>query len=819
MPSNLATQKHERLKLCVISICFLWCTSLYIAQITVSLFVPTPTSHSVVENIQGLYNATTDEATIYEMCMKDKETTCTSESEKAYQDENVKTTAKFQANEEYLNSFESLVKKCETEELYVYSFLESYQQYSPLSKIMNPNPPAECINIQTLINSETAGRNTMAQTSTFVESTGRQLNDMVGLYRDRQTFDEKFVSDQKAILVEQSKTLLDQSVTLNASLGMMRNEYQRLIDCMDPEKQTGCNFNPNAMKEFNDRVIKTYTDLHNQFSSKVHVIRTDLDEFHRQYNSFTDKLAVKFIVWIADPPNFDLDAIMNKIGELPMVKSMEESFKLQQTESRRLINEDMRRVQVQLDTISKHQAKQTSDGNSQSSATLEAFGSTYIPPSDVAHIVGVKDNIMKESQVFTSDLANTVGELGDMSGPDAVTSTFGSFNITSIANRTNTSPNIAFSSPTDWFIYIYDEFHLEVFMASWKSISSLAVLLDTLLRVMLSVQRILKYTKVSKTLAPPVDLRDKGTNESKQALNIPQKLAIYAFHPFAIAFLGFVFSCMVMSAFLTLYLPFFNKWADGCVATDQHSNGTFVTENVRTMGLQYASKDGNRIALEASNELELLNEQRCTDGLNLADQKFRDSEFRFQVLANQLESRHVQLETINTCLNLRLVSTELKLKTVESVCHERGLTLVQPGYDCSNFGKCSFTCTPPNEEMFRYWAWKAGCQGEWAVHGNLVGWILAFVVYTLFNISRVLAVKGIRFLNVDIFMSTKITCKVSLDVENMVVPKNFEHEAAIKLNQQVKKIKLKGRIYCAISALLLLLGLLLLLEVSKMFPQ
>lgn len=239
--------------------------------------------------------------------------------------------------------------------------------------------------------------------------------------------------------------------------------------------------------------------------------------------------------------------------------------------------------------------------------------------------------------------------------------------------------------------------------------------------------------------------------------------------------------------FAVVYGPVFQHYRDGCVVqtyneTTQQSEykGTYWSEQLYSIGYNYASRDGSQHALT---ELNTYNEQRatyCTGGAGESQTLYATQQQQHDAFARDvwpdayasnsdpalLPSAAYQVFLMHNTLDLtnttawgdtvfQSTMTNL-LNTYTSAPHDCSAVtadtyipntyLEVAEWGCDALPKCdtlATECPGPIREDMAFQTRGCSCTVEWWVHSGVLTFILALAIYICGNISRLLLVRGI----------------------------------------------------------------------------
>merc|ERR1711998_795174 len=123
----------------------------------------------------------------------------------------------------------------------------------------------------------------------------------------------------------------------------------------------------------------------------------------------------------------------------------------------------------------------------------------------------------------------------------------------------------------------------------------------------------------------------------------------------------------------------------------------------------------------------------------------------------------------------------------ESACDADSTTweLDDAVFYCDNLPQCELTCDGPDRDVMRVLTEHCSCTFEWLVHSSWLKFTLAFSIYALMNISRVVFTKALaklmwRFLSPGVF-TYRATCDYDgVYIKPEYIKKKDTHEAIVR---------------------------------------
>ena len=128
-------------------------------------------------------------------------------------------------------------------------------------------------------------------------------------------------------------------------------------------------------------------------------------------------------------------------------------------------------------------------------------------------------------------------------------------------------------------------------LLSFSTLSSLLVYADFAFRAYRSIRLVYYYWGRGSAIVPEVDITADAEPSNPFKLSTPRFAALVISSPATSALVGLLFLAWTASLLGGMYLPIYREYMSGCV--NGGANGTFVGQNLFSVGYNYASQDGN----------------------------------------------------------------------------------------------------------------------------------------------------------------------------------------------------------------------------------
>jgi len=754
----------ERLFLCFVAICLIWATSLPVAQVIVSRYSESHQIDQVRRNAQIAGSFAANESKTYTMCMGTREQQCVKFMRKSANWERKRSMLIQSRNENLVSKFERTAKECLLERQQVTTYLSDLQFNDKLNiaDIRTNSTSERCFSIDALLSQEEAARKSVVTAASFSKSTGQTMEIMNSEFGARLEYDRSFVAKKQSVAASIAERLRDDASKMQDFLRDLSEQNRRFYECLKGSSSVGADDCTNVATTLRIAVKKSkeaYRDMARAYESinqKVSKVEEELQDFQKAYDAFIDRLAVRMVLWIANPPQLDVKGLLTRIflDHVVPKETIEEFEREIDTNKRKVenaIDEAAEKHNEVVQAISGDQGNNTNSSSTIHGAMLDRLLHDYDPPP--SGIPGAVEHYLEvKSKQFLSDMESTVKGLGELrkSIPSEFQKDF-SLN-SSAALRMVQTPNEAIKSfdPGEWSVYLYKTVSFDELYSRWTNLSGLALLFDFVFRCLRSAQIIHKYMRLSKVVSPPVDMREGRTSPvpAPRSMSSVQKLMYYIFHPAANAVLLGVFIWIAGSGFMAMYGPFLNEFRRGCVNAVLPHPGTFITRNAATMAMQYSTKEGAAIAAAAIDRLNAEASETCASSLADSRNILMAHIERLEIANQRYQLAKEDIDALHECLDLQQVGPYFAASIRASACRidRRGSMELgsQALFDCNVIEPCDFGCLEPNRELLTHLTWKAGCEVEGTIHASLLSAVLSFVVFLIINVSRLLLVRGCR---------------------------------------------------------------------------
>lgn len=770
---------QARISITAIAIALLWLSSLAVAQYFTGVLIPTLNREMVIEQMSLAYEYIQSESDTYSLCMSTRESRCLTAYDRASDTEDSRVQSIQLSNAALLRKYTLYESKCQSTLDEVLDYLTSIQNTASLDKIRSSSSDSRCSSLDALILQEEAASNVLQVSASFQADTADIVSEMKATMVARVSYDTTYLAEKQTDASQQATDL--QTRTTNEiksrllALEELRNQSLALYYCLERDSAQGsCESLWSKFDNITNIAASNYKQAltaYENLEDKIESIQTQLETFQSAYDSFVSSLGVRIIEWVVNPPDLNVDeliynALVDRI--YPTTTLAEFNSKLSEAEDK--VRSSLSSLASQTNssessivTAQKAEALIQQNATGQQVASLLELLTDYSPPTsaDISRLNAAVEKYESLSSDFNSQLEYAVDGLGDFSSSSFNASTSVESIVSSEATLSallgTVTSNDAISSydTGDWDIFLYSNMTLDTFLDSWDSISELALAFDIVYRCFSTLQVVHRYMRISRVVTPPVDLREHnhgkplGTGPSQTPV---QKAASIALHPLTGILIVASFAWVIGSAIATLYIPFFQRYNEGCVSSDSADPGTFITVNAATLAEQYAIRDGATVAAAAIDNLNIYSSELCSEHL-VASQSVLVNQSEAQVdLQTQAATVAEYLDIFAECLDVdsELVPEQLRSLLEDTTCQlETGMMIsswairVDGIYNCSVLEPCDFDCTKPNDELLAYWTWQGGCAGEGTVHHAIVVFFVAGVLYTFFNVARLLAIRGI----------------------------------------------------------------------------
>ena len=835
------SQILERIYVIVISVSMLWMSSLFVSEFLVSCFLNKPNLSPVIDNLKTTSEIIENESNQYKSCILDKGQTCRSDSVLAGNTEKERLMSLKIQNDAIINFSINALKECESDRLSIFMQLHNYQVQNNLNiedliyKNMTNKEP--CKNLKKQLELEMETENARNLVLNFTRKSGQTFESFASSTKKVVDYSNKYVTAKKIPIRKIGESIKDHCQGVTRSLSKLRNNCVELEKCIDAKNTSQCpNLNNSFLKHINE--VATYADtkyhklssVYESLFGSVYVFSSFLKDFAEELKTFAENPVVVSIESVIPVPSFDwVDWYDGTIGKAEKREEINFTKKINEKS-----NEALQKIKTTI--LNNHNNaidiydKQQINTNRQSlkQGELDKILNDFNLP-EVQDPEKTAKNYKKNSTSFLKKFDKSVSQISWFPNVSTV-----NFNFTYADWNKDFSPGnqtgelLKSFLPADWSFFLYHEFSFENFVSGFQSIGRLAYYGDILFRIFSMIHTIKKHIDTSKVLTPPVDIRTFQKNEAinpgkKVKMTPVQKLFYILFHPAVCATILIGFLWIGLSIFFAIYLPIFNKFVDACIKQKEPSSvNTMLTANSKTLAMHYALRDGSLAKVFAIDELNAEYATLCANHTTQFKQLYFLQAKEASIAQRGFNISSQAVKDLNICLKQSIKDTVIRTMISSSICMDDTVmkkNITPLVYNCEAISPCSPECSKPDNSLITLWTWTTACGGEGYLHTNTFYLIFSIILYVLLNISRILAVMGIRYVlwkelspNQFSFIATCNLIEENEDNEstNMKLTENARNVVEKKL----RSYKHKGYMMLLIALILITSGFIAIFYVS-----
>ena len=338
-------------------------------------------------------------------------------------------------------------------------------------------------------------------------------------------------------------------------------------------------------------------------------------------------------------------------------------------------------------------------------------------------------------------------------------------------------------------------------MLNLGDVNVLFILFDYVWRSYRSFYLFRTFWKRSGLAMPDADMRvDRDENKMLQ-MNQCQLFLTLLTNVYVSALIGVSFLTILCIYLAQGYLPLYCEYYEGCVAKE--GNGTFVTQNLFSISYNYAAEDGNQDYFNGLEDYNLVRTDYCAEYSTSTQEQQQEDLLYLTSLKNAHASTKQDVWLMAQCVDAAAMDEKFEraccgLQGYEAcsyygydgnsslVCPLNPVThtpflplshyLNEPAcevdsaawaledavFHCDNLPECVLTCNGPEREVMKVLTEQCSCTIEWLMHSSWLKFALAFTIYALMNVSRVVFTGALsklmwRYLSPGVF-TYKATC-------------------------------------------------------------
>lgn len=765
----------ERIILCAVAVILLWTTSLLVAREIVVRVIPRPAVDEVRVKVDRAIELTDILQVGYKACADEKVSICMTAYERDLKTENDRVEAIRTANYVTLSQYGEYRRGCEANYTAAVAKLqELINLNATLNTPLIPQDPdhffipeeGTCVNMTALLGGNDAGIVALQTTDDFTADTDEKMLSATEAVADRIAYDAEYIARKTKQSEEKDAENQGNETLIDGYRESIRDSASQAQQCINPAPDLPagtCDGTAEAVFAQAGADAKAKLEQkEREMEARMESMRNEYNEvkqFYEEYQALKDEiLALDLGFALPQVPSGlgSLDGLLNFVDFDFNSLGVQEAIDAQIAAAKLAAQEE---AQAQFDKMTDADAAMARLAEQMAKLGPVGDFSDYDPPpaDPAATYAAYKQN---EAEF----LANMDSVLNKAAEPDLgqIDVALGGKNLSDVdfSNQTLASLDVR-----DWDFFTYPDIFVQDFFDGWDDMINMSLLFDYVYRLFRTVQIIRKYWNLSAVATPPADVRvlaAKKDTTRKVKLNPVQAMGKILTHPGLNLFVFIVFFTLISTTFLSLYVPFLNKYVDACstgdyrdqYGVDATQDGTFITENAFTVAFQYATGEGDKVINLNLDTIAQRRSATCDE----RQANFTDP-FLFNMFANQ-NTRHINARFRNdmlvNCTRYDAIDLEFApvLPTIKSMVEEGSCAQVfeapkEQNFNCTAITTCReiFQCTPPGEDQMFSAVWTGACYTEWLIHAALLNVVVSVFVFFLANLSRIALLRGIVRVN------------------------------------------------------------------------
>ena len=355
-----------------------------------------------------------------------------------------------------------------------------------------------------------------------------------------------------------------------------------------------------------------------------------------------------------------------------------------------------------------------------------------------------------------------------------------SINITDIKSKV-TTVNLNFESLAD------PDIDFDLWFLQFSSLLDRMVFLDYIFRVYLTIRLLFRYWFATSLATPQIDLRVNKDIRNPFRMHPARATVSFLTSPFA-GFLTFVgVGTWLVLIIYALYIPLFQSYTMGCI--NESGNGTFITKNIFSLSYNHAYQEGSGLLLNGLDAFDAKRADTCSSRYAASITSQNNINSNFTAYSNFQKELSDNMGLSQRCINMGKLNTSFlesccgyptypscaegteshsvicpiddrrEILSIQVPFELPGIVIQEPAclvsidgdswevndaiIDCEELATCEITCNEPRREVLTPATERCGCAIEWFLHSEWLGTSLAFLLYFLMNVARLLFVSGI----------------------------------------------------------------------------
>lgn len=732
-----------RLAIALTAVALIWLTSFGLIRLIItSLVFPAPTLTQISNDGSDYFQFVDSLRDGYAGCANQEFLRCQSIFDTEVDREISRTDNVLAANDQFLLEFEG--NRSRSKELLnntLQDFVAFVQDGQNLAGFSSGGNLDECPRVRQLLVNSLAANSALSRQINVDELTNEALNDIAENFRIQQEFSDNFWAQKDAELFDLNTELSDlynqRAPEINFKLD---DSFTNFADCFTTDLCGG----QEGLQGLLNRINQTLEDDADNKNTTFFVANSDVERFLTVYNRLLDVavgLNEVFPIPLDNTPpvsvqtDVDFDSFLDNNNAVERLNNG--------------LDDVFDPFDQAIDDVQQKTADAATDFANEASSFNRDGIEFYDPPTLDPTLA---DQYRQDQANRNAELANSLVEAGnDQSNEDEFFEP-----SQKQADPTEFVDNIVSSFPDrDLDFFAYDasvfrsiELGIDNFIVS-------AILIDVMVRILLSISKFNKYWKLSKLGKPPGDVRVKeligqhfGVKKTSQ-----QKMIDRLTHPAVLNGLTMLFVILMITVVYAMYRPFFLAYIEGCRENDLEDirnnesdvDGTMIFNNVVAASLTYAAQSGDAVV---TTSVDILNNQReveCEANTIRTVDTSEDQLELYNAIRSDYENTLSFRNEIVFCMNLasfdlnRGTNTEEEMN--DSSFNFSFQTELQNGvFDCGVLSLCDISATcnfgEREERLVEDEAFVFACDAEQFIHGTVLSSLLIFLIYVTMFIFR-----------------------------------------------------------------------------------
>jgi len=226
--------------------------------------------------------------------------------------------------------------------------------------------------------------------------------------------------------------------------------------------------------------------------------------------------------------------------------------------------------------------------------------------------------------------------------------------------------------------------NFDLWFLKFDSISDVFFLLDFSFRIYFALRLCFKYWDAGVVRLPEIDMRSEKGIKNPFKISCGRMVILFVTSPLIGALSATLVGTWMVKTMSSVYYPLYREYASGCVLSD--GNGTFVTENLYSMGYNSAYEKGSTSLLEGVESFDLKRSQTCTSSHAKTQTRHNTVATEIASYKKAINTTGDQMYLLQKCINAPVIDDDFQ----KACCGQLGYE------DCNVTVKSDLAC-PMNE--------------------------------------------------------------------------------------------------------------------------